>query len=71
MCADPIDDAAELELLNTQIALANREKPEPRSPVCRNADCGQPSLEGSSYCCRECCEDHERELWAQRHRKVA
>lgn len=24
MCADPIDDAAELELLNTQIALAKR-----------------------------------------------
>ena len=34
-------------------------------------DCGQPSLEGSSYCCRECCEDHAREVWAKRNRRAA
>lgn len=69
--SDEIDVAAELELLNTQIALANREKLELRSPVCRNSDCCQPSLEGSSYCCSECCEDHARELWTKRNRRAA
>lgn len=62
---DAIDEAAEREQQMIDVALANREKPEPRSPVCRNADCGQPSLKGSSYCCRECCKDHARQLWAE------
>ncbi|HBZ17545.1 MAG TPA: hypothetical protein DEO73_17535 [Pantoea sp.] len=70
MC-DEIDAASDLEILNTEIALANRPIPAPRSPVCLNADCGEPSLEGTSYCSSECREDHEKELWAQRHRKVA
>lgn len=71
MCADPIDDAAELELLNTQIALANRPLPEPRSPICRNGDCGEPSREGCSYCSPECRQDHEKYVWAQKNRRAA
>lgn len=71
MCADPIDTASELELLNTQIALANRTVPEPRSLICRNGDCGEPSREACNYCSPECRQDHERELWAMKNRRVA
>lgn len=39
MC-DIADDASDLEMLNVEIALANRPSPEPRSPICRNGDCG-------------------------------
>ncbi|MXP55664.1 hypothetical protein FD737_21650 [Pantoea sp. Seng] len=70
MC-DEADNASDLEILNTEIALANRPIPAPRSPICLNADCGEPSLEGTSYCSKECCEDHGKELWAKLHRKVA
>ncbi|NIG20586.1 hypothetical protein F3J37_18075 [Pantoea sp. Al-1710] len=70
MC-DEIDAASDLEILNTEIALANRPIPAPRSPVCLNADCGEPSLDGASYCSKECCEDHARELWAAKNRRAA
>lgn len=70
MC-DEIDAAAELEMLNTEIALANRKAPEPRSEICRNGDCGEASLEGTSYCCPECCTDHAKELWAEKNRRAA
>lgn len=71
MHPDITDQAAELEELERTIALANRKKPEPPSPVCRNADCGEPSQPGTSYCCAECREDHERELWAISQRRFA
>lgn len=69
--SDIADEAADLESFDNDLAVNNRPIPAPRSPVCLNADCGEPSLEGISYCSKECCEDHARELWAQRHRKVA
>lgn len=70
MC-DIADNASDLEMLNTEIALANRPLPEPRSPVCRNGNCGEPSREGCNYCSPECRQDHERELWAQKNRRAA
>lgn len=70
MC-DEADNASDLEILNTEIALANRPIPAPRSEICRNGDCGEPSLEGTSYCSKECCEDHARELWAAKNRRAA
>lgn len=70
MC-DIADNASDLEMLNTEIALANRPLPEPRSPICKNADCGEPSREGCNYCSPECRQDHERELWAQKNRRAA
>ncbi|KJV49624.1 hypothetical protein VH86_03830 [Pantoea sp. BL1] len=69
--ADIADEAADLESFNNDLAVKNRPIPAPRSEICRNGDCGEPSLEGTSYCSKECCEDHARELWAQRQRKVA
>lgn len=69
--ADPIDEAAEREQLMIIVALANRQKPAPRSSVCLNGDCGEPSQNGSSYCSRECCEDHAKELHALKNRRVA
>lgn len=69
--SDIADEAADLESFNNDLAFKNRPIPAPRPPVCLNADCGEPSLEGTSYCSSECREDHEKELWAQRHRKVA
>lgn len=69
--ADPIDEAAAREQQLIEVALANRKAPEPPSPVCKNSDCGEPSQPGTSYCCAECREDHERELWAISQRRVA
>lgn len=71
MHADITDQAAELEELERTIALANRKKPEPPSPVCRNADCGEPSQPGTSYCCAECREDSEKWQRAIQQRRVA
>lgn len=69
--AGPIDEAAAREQQLIEVALANRKAPEPPSPVCKNADCGEPSQPGASYCCPECREDHEREMWAISQRRVA
>lgn len=69
--ADITDQAAELEELERIIALANRQVPEPPSPVCRNADCGEPSQPGTSYCCAECREDDEKWQRAIQQRCVA
>lgn len=62
--ADPADEAAARQQLDIEIALANRKAPEPLSAVCRNADCGEPSQPGTSYCCASCREDDERWKWA-------
>lgn len=69
--ADPIDEAAAREHLLIEVALANRKAPEPPSPVCRNADCGEPSQPGTSYCCPECREDDEKWQRAKSQRAVA
>ncbi len=71
MHADITDQAAELEELERTIALANRKKPEPPSPVCKNSDCGEPSQPGTSYCCAECREDDEKWQRAIEQRRVA
>lgn len=42
MC-DIADEAFEREEWERELALKNRKLPEPPSPVCRNADCGEPS----------------------------
>lgn len=69
MC-DIADEAFEREEWERELALKNRKLPEPPSPVCRNADCGEPSQPGTSYCCPECCADHQREMWAISQRRV-
>lgn len=69
--ADPIDEAAEREQQMIEQALANRKKPEPPSPICKNGDCGEPSQPGASYCCPECREDAERLARAEQQRRVA
>ena len=55
--ADQADAEAEQHL---NAALPRRVRPEPVSEVCRNGDCGQPSVPGTSYCCCECREDAEK-----------
>lgn len=69
--SDPLDEAAEREQQRIAVSLANRKKPAPRSLVCLNGDCGEPSQSGSNYCSRECCEDHAKELHALKNRRVA
>lgn len=61
--ADPADEAAARQQIDIDIALANRKVPEPLSAVCKNADCGEPSLPGTSYCSAECREDADK--WAR------
>lgn len=71
MCADPVDDAAELEMLNTQIALANRQRPTMTfTGLCQNGDCGE-KVDKGFFCCPECKDDYERIERAERHRRVA
>jgi hypothetical protein len=71
MHADDSDNASELELLNLNIALANRKKPEMKfTGLCHNGDCGE-KVEKGFFCCVECREDFERLERAQKHRRVA
>lgn len=71
MCADPIDDAAELEMLNTQIALANRQRPAMTfTGTCQNGDCGE-KVDKGFFCCPECKDDYERIERAAKHRRAA
>lgn len=69
--ADPVDEAAALSELQIEIALKNKKPAQPPSPVCLNGDCGEQSQPGTSYCCAECREDHEKEMWAISQRRVA
>ncbi|EIC84048.1 hypothetical protein [Serratia sp. M24T3] len=69
--ADVADDAAKEFEQHLTAAIANRAKPEPPSPVCRNGDCGEPSVGKSSYCCSECREDAEKVERAKQQRKAA
>lgn len=70
MC-DIADIAFQREQWDRELALKNRKLPDPPSPICRNGDCGEPSRESCNYCSPECRQDHERELWAMKNRKVA
>lgn len=69
--ADVADDAAVEFEQHLNAAIANRAKPVPPSPVCRNGDCGEQSLPGTSYCCSECREDAEKVARAKQQRKAA
>lgn len=68
--ADIIDEAMEEFEHHLNAAIANRARPRPPSPICKNGDCGEQSVTGTSYCCRECREDHEKEIWAKNNRKI-
>lgn len=71
MHADDIDNAAELEMLNIEIALANRPRPTMTfTGTCQNGDSGE-MLEKGFFCCPECRTDYERIERAKHHRKVA
>lgn len=71
MHADDIDNAAELEMLNIEIALANRPRPTMTfTGTCQNGDCGE-ELEKGFFCCPECKDDYERIERAKQHRRVA
>ncbi|QII37850.1 hypothetical protein G3M83_09135 [Rouxiella badensis] len=69
--ADIIDEANQEYDQHLTAAIANRAKPVPPSPICRNGDCGEPSVGKTSYCCNECCADHQKEMWAASQRKLA
>lgn len=67
--SDELDQASELEMLNTQIALANR----PRVTATFTGQCHwceEPIAKGH-YCDAECRSDHEKYVRAQSHRSVA
>lgn len=71
MHADQLDQASELEQLNIQVALAGRQPTQPPSLVCLNGDCGEPSVPGTNFCCKECREDNERIEWSLKNRRVS
>lgn len=69
--SDELDQASELEMLNTQIALANRKKPTMTfTGVCHNGDCGE-KVDKGFFCCAECREDYERIERAAKQRRAA
>jgi len=69
--SDELDQASELEMLNTQIALANRQKPTMTfTGVCHNGDCGE-KVDKGFFCCTECREDYERIERAAKQRRAA
>ena len=71
MCADPIDDAAELTQQLIDIAVQNRPRPTMTfTGACHNGDCGEKVAKGF-FCCTECREDYERIERAPKHRRAA
>lgn len=68
MC-DIADDASDLEMLNVEIALANR----PKTAIEFTGKCHycEERISKGHYCDAGCREDHERVLWAQKQRGVA
>ena len=71
MHADQLDQASELEQFNIQVALAARAHQPAPSPVCLNGDCGEPSVPGTNFCCKECREDNERHQWSLKNRRAS
>lgn len=69
--ADVADEAAQELEQHLTAAIANRAKPVPPSPVCRNGDCGEPSVGKTSYCSSECREDAEKVERAKSQRRAA
>lgn len=69
MHAGDNDNTAELEMLNMEIALANRPKPTMTfTGICHNCE---ESVDKGFFCCPECCEDYQRIERAKQHRRVA
>ncbi|XIH66107.1 hypothetical protein C1N58_12670 [Pantoea sp. SGAir0180] len=69
MCSDPIDEAAELEAFNLQLALANRCKPHMQfTGTCHYCE---EKVSTGFFCCSECREDYERIERANKQRRVA
>lgn len=69
MHAGDIDNAAELEMLNMEIALANWPKPNMTfTGICHNCE---KSVHKGFFCSPECCEDYERIERAKQHRRIA
>lgn len=71
MYADQLDQASELEQFNIQVALTSRQHEPAPSPICLNGDCGEPSVPGTNFCCKECREDNERIEWSLKNRRVS
>lgn len=71
MHADQLDQASELEQFNIQVALTSRQHEPAPSPICLNGDCGEPSVPGTNFCCKECREDNERIEWILKNRRVS
>jgi len=64
--SDELDQASELEMLNMQIALANRQKPTMIfTGACHYCE---EKVDKGFFCCPECREDYERVQWAQKQR---
>lgn len=67
--SDELDQAAELEELERNIALANRKRPEMQfTGACYNCE---ESVDKGFFCCSECREDYERIERAKQQRRVA
>lgn len=68
MC-DEIDAAAELEILNVEIALKNRQRP----AIEFTGQCHycEETISKGHYCSAECRQDDERARWAAKQRSVA
>lgn len=71
MYADQLDQAAELTQQIIDIALLSRKHEPKSSPICLNGDCGEPSVPGTNFCCKECREDNERYQWSLKNRRVS
>jgi len=69
MHADEIDNAAELEAFNLQLALSNRNRTQMQfTGACYYCE---EKVSIGCFCSVECCEDYVRIERAKQHRKVA
>jgi len=67
--SNELDQAAELEELERNIALANRKRPEMQfTGACYNCD---ESVQAGCFCDEDCRSDYERIERAKQHRRVA
>ncbi|MBY4887759.1 MULTISPECIES: hypothetical protein [unclassified Pantoea] len=67
--SDELDQASELEMLNTQIALANRQRPTMTfTGACHYCE---EKVDKGFFCCPECKDDYERIERAAKHRRAA
>lgn len=67
--SDELDQASELEMLNAQIALANRQGPTMTfTGACHYCE---EKVDKGFFCCPECKDDYERIERAAKHRRAA